>query len=263
MINWHRLFGQALIDLFTDTTYVVELEKDLSLKQQFLDIVIIKKTGKTLAMELPDGFDNLGDYSLITYKSLREPLNAWTLKELIGHYVNYRKQISNGNKLLPENMFRLYAVATRFPSNLKNKIKLKSIQRGVYDLQWATDTIRLIVLSKISETTNNALWCLFSGVNEKVSWGTINYRFKSKVSTILNDLYKNYQLEGINMTYTRADYELEMKQRFLTSLTPEERLRGLSPNEVLRQFPVDKLLHSLDKQELTRPKVALELTTAF
>jgi len=43
IVNWHRLFGKALIDLFTNTPYEVELEKDLSLKRQFLDIVVIKK----------------------------------------------------------------------------------------------------------------------------------------------------------------------------------------------------------------------------
>ena len=44
MIDWHRLFGLALLDLFDGTPYEVELEKDLSIKQQFLDIVIRKKT---------------------------------------------------------------------------------------------------------------------------------------------------------------------------------------------------------------------------
>jgi hypothetical protein len=36
MISWHRLFGLFLVDFFTDSPYTVELEKDLSLKQQFL-----------------------------------------------------------------------------------------------------------------------------------------------------------------------------------------------------------------------------------
>ena len=43
MINWHRLFGLALTDFFTDSTWVVELEKDLSLKRQLLDVVILRK----------------------------------------------------------------------------------------------------------------------------------------------------------------------------------------------------------------------------
>jgi hypothetical protein len=32
MIHWHRLFGLALTDFFSDSPYVVELEKDLSLR---------------------------------------------------------------------------------------------------------------------------------------------------------------------------------------------------------------------------------------
>jgi hypothetical protein len=34
MIDWHRLFGLALYDFFTGSPYVVELEKDLSMKRQ-------------------------------------------------------------------------------------------------------------------------------------------------------------------------------------------------------------------------------------
>ena len=40
MIDWHRIFGLALTDLFTNSNYQVELEKDLSIQQQFLDVVI-------------------------------------------------------------------------------------------------------------------------------------------------------------------------------------------------------------------------------
>jgi len=168
-------------------------------------------------------------------------------KELIGHYVNYRKQVSANGKLLPESKFRLYAVATRFPHKLKHKIELKLIQHGVYDLQWGTDTIRLIVLSKIPKTENNALWCMFSGVDEKVRWGAICYNFKSKVSTILNDLYHKYQLEGMHMTYTRADYEQEMKQRFLAALTTEERLRDLKPEERLSGLTEEQIRAYLEQ----------------
>jgi hypothetical protein len=41
MINWHRLFGIALVEFFSGSPYVVELEKDLSIKRQLLDLVII------------------------------------------------------------------------------------------------------------------------------------------------------------------------------------------------------------------------------
>ncbi len=43
MIPWHRLFGLTLTDYFHDTVYKVEIEKDLSLKQQLLDVVILER----------------------------------------------------------------------------------------------------------------------------------------------------------------------------------------------------------------------------
>ncbi len=49
MMEWHRLFGLTLTDYFTDSSYGVELEKDLSLKQQFLDVVIIEKKNGALS----------------------------------------------------------------------------------------------------------------------------------------------------------------------------------------------------------------------
>jgi len=69
MLNWHRLFGLFLIDYFTDSPYVVELEKDLSIKQQFLDVVVLRKGPGQFQGQLPDGLDNLAIHNLRTYKS--------------------------------------------------------------------------------------------------------------------------------------------------------------------------------------------------
>ena len=93
-VNWHRLFGLVLIDFFADSPFEVELEKDLSLRQQFLDVVVLRKRPGVLALPLLDGFENLGSHNLITFKSHREALVAWTMKELIGHSVSYRKLVS-------------------------------------------------------------------------------------------------------------------------------------------------------------------------
>ncbi len=62
LTDWHHLFGMTLTDYFTNSAYRVELEKDLSIKKQLLDVVIIAKhegkTRKTPA-ELPPAV--LGD----------------------------------------------------------------------------------------------------------------------------------------------------------------------------------------------------------
>ena len=86
-ITWHRLFALALTDYFTDTAYKVEPEKDLSVKQQFLDLLILRKDEGTLPEELADGLDDLGEHNLMTYKSHQEALNGWAMNEFTCHYV--------------------------------------------------------------------------------------------------------------------------------------------------------------------------------
>lgn len=125
MINWHRLFGIFLTDYFTGTPYTVELEKDLSLQQQFLDVVILHKEAGEFDGVLPDGLDNLKTHNLLSYKSMRESFDAWAVQELIGHYVNYRKQLE-GESLLSESEFSLYAISTRFPHGLQKQLILKN-----------------------------------------------------------------------------------------------------------------------------------------
>jgi hypothetical protein len=113
---WHRLFGLSWVDFFFGTNVEVRMEVDLSQKQQLLDLVIIRKLTEPISLPLPDGFEDLAPHNLLTFKSFQEALDCWALKELIGHYVNYRKQTSPSVKeLLPEDNFRLFAVSARFP----------------------------------------------------------------------------------------------------------------------------------------------------
>src|SRR5437868_5719457 len=90
----HRLFGLSWIDFFRGTTVDVQTELDLSLKHQFLDVVIVRKNAEPIPRRMPDGFEELVEHNLITFKSHREALDDWALMEMIGHYVNYRKQFS-------------------------------------------------------------------------------------------------------------------------------------------------------------------------
>src|SRR6266702_4636261 len=133
-MDWHRLFGLLLTDFFTDSPFAVELEKDLSLMQQFLDVLILRKGKGRFAGRLPDGLDDPVDHNLLTFKSHHEALDDWTLKELTGHFVGYRKLVSPAKgPLLPESQFRLYAVCSRYPHNLANELALEAVRPGVYE----------------------------------------------------------------------------------------------------------------------------------
>ena len=64
--DWHRLFGLLLTDFFTGTPFVVEMEKDLSIKQQLLDVVILRKGKGQFKGQLPDGLHDLVAHNLVT-----------------------------------------------------------------------------------------------------------------------------------------------------------------------------------------------------
>src|SRR5437016_10302103 len=85
--DWHRLFGLLLTDFFTGSPFAVEVERDLSHQQQRLDVIIVRKRKGRFAGRLPDGLDDLAAHNLITFKSHKDTLDDWTLKELTSHYV--------------------------------------------------------------------------------------------------------------------------------------------------------------------------------
>src|SRR5438874_11649218 len=130
--DWHRLFGLLLTDFFTDSPFTVEVERDLSEQQQLLDVVILRRGRGRMAVRLPDGLGDLAAHNLITFKSHREALDGWAVKELVSHYVPYRKLVSKSpSELLPEDQFRLYAVCARFPHNLAALVPWQEVQAGV------------------------------------------------------------------------------------------------------------------------------------
>ncbi|KPA09995.1 hypothetical protein MHK_009805 [Candidatus Magnetomorum sp. HK-1] len=117
MIEWHHLFGMALKDLFTDTKYDVDVEKELDIKQ-FVDIVVIEEKEGDPISDLPDGLEKLARYNLITYKSLRQPLDSWAIDELLGYYVLFRKLVSPSyDDLYPTDDFHLFGFQQGFRKN--------------------------------------------------------------------------------------------------------------------------------------------------
>src|SRR5207244_13417786 len=117
--DWHRLFGMALRDFFSGSPFTVDTEKDLSIQKQLLDVVIVRRGKQRFTERLPDGLDDLAAHNLITFKSHHEALDDWAMKELVGHYVAYRKLVSpSPSDLMSEDQFRLYAVCAWFPRSL-------------------------------------------------------------------------------------------------------------------------------------------------
>jgi hypothetical protein len=75
--DWHRLFGLLLTDFFSNPPFTVNVEPDLSVQQQRLDLVVVRRRHGRLNECLPDGFDPLAPHNLITFKSHHEALTGW------------------------------------------------------------------------------------------------------------------------------------------------------------------------------------------
>jgi len=221
------------MDFFTDSNYEVETEKSLALQEQYLDVVILKKSTGNPPVELPDGFDNFSQYNLLSYKSVHEPLDGWMLDELVGKLISPSPKL-----LLPIEQFQPYAICTRLPHQLRREEKLnlvKKLQAGVYEKWSASRPIRIIVLNQIPPHERNALWLLFSCQAEGFTFGDKHYHWRNpRAQELLNQFYALYKEEGIVMPYTLDDYYREYTVPYIKSLPVADRLQGLPSEEVFK-----------------------------
>jgi hypothetical protein len=249
----HRLFGLSWIDFFQGTSVAVETEMDLSLKQQFIDLVIIRMGPEPIPWSLPDGFEDMAAHNLVTFKSHQEALDAWALWELVGHFVNYRKQASpSRDDLLQEADFRLFAVCARFPNNLAQQVPLAPLRAGVDEVNGLGLRVRLIVVGQLPLQEHNAMLHLFSAREELLRYGREHYRPHSReTSTILYELFKEYS-EETDMPDKLKEYVRESLDKLLASLPAEERLKGLPAEERLKGLPAEERVKGLSAEELAR-----------
>jgi hypothetical protein len=254
--DWHRLFGLLLTDFFTGSPFVVEVERDLSVQQQLLDVLIVRRGRGRFVGRLPDGLEGLRPHNLMTFKSHHEALDSWAIKELVGADVAYRKLVSSSpSELLPEDQFGLYAVAARFPHNLSGQVPWQKVQPGVYDCRWGTDTIRVVVAGELPREPHNAALHLFSASPDLVDFGRSSYqRHSENTSALLRQLLERFQEEGVAMTFTMEDFQRQYAREHFAKLTPEEQreaLERLSPEqrrEVLQALPPEERLAGLSPE---------------
>jgi hypothetical protein len=255
--DWHRLFGLLLTDFFSHSPFRVEVERDLSEQQQFLDVAIVRRGRGRFTDRLPDGLEDLAEYNLLTFKSHHEALDARAIRELIHHFVAYQKLVSpSPSELLPEERFRLYAVAARYPHNLAGLVPWQERQAGVYDCSGGVDVVRVVVAGQLPRQAHNAPLHLFSAAPDLVDFGRGAYQQRSPhTSGVLGQLLDTLRGEGYTMTYTMEDFQRDYARRNFHRLTTQEQrkaLQALSPErrrELLESLPPDELLGVLPPEQ--------------
>ena len=99
------------------------------------------------------------------------------------------------------------------------------------------------MLSEIPRKKENVMWHLFSGIVENVEFAANYYReHNSEMSTIICQLFKTYNLEGLGMPYTMKDFQRDFVMDNLDILSPDEVLKRYSPDDVLKRYSPDEVL---------------------
>lgn len=255
----HKLFGLSWLDFFEGTSFAVEMEKDLSIKQQRLDLVIVRQGKEPLTRTPPDGFEDLATHNLVTFKSYQEPLDAEALQELIAHYVNYRKQVSPSfDAPLPAADFRLYAVCVRVPENLMKECPLQRLREGVYELNAVGLSIRIVVVHQLPQAQQNAMLQMFSVRQEQLRYGKEQWRPNSlQISTLLLKFWKAYR-EDPDMHAKLQEFYRETIEELLNELPPEELRKHLTPAERVEGLSSEELLKALSPEQLRAMKETIE-----
>ena len=251
--DWHRLFGLLLTDFFTDSPFTVEVERDLSEQQQYLDVVIVRRGRGKFVGRLPDGLDGLAEHNLITFKSYHEAVDDWAMKELVGHYVAYRKLVSpTPSDLIAEDRIRLYAVCARFPQNLSSQVPWQKLQAGVYNCSWGTDVVRVVVAGELPREAHNAPLHLFSASPELVGFGSSAYKRRSDyASQLLGQLFKRLKGE-FAMAFTMEDFMRQVVREEFEEMTPA------AQKKLLQSVPLSRRLDGLSEEELREMRKQLD-----
>jgi len=266
MIKWHRIFGAVVFDLFDGSSYTVELEKELSLKQQFLDVVIVQQTQAEIILpkNLPDGLDNLREHNLLTFKSHQESLNREAIFELYGHFVNYCKQAADQAITVNFDNCQLYAVTARKPEKLFSQGRFEKVAEGVYDYETLQCTTRIIVTGAIGSAAHNAIWQLFSGNEQQFTQGARHYGVNNMSrSELMRQLFRYYQQEELfPMAYSFEQFKQDLHEETLKTLTEreriqamqmlpiEKRLEGIPTEQLLERIPTEQRLEGISVEEL-------------
>ena len=249
---YHRWFGVVLVDLMADAG-VVEIEKDMSLQQQLLDVLIVRAV-KPLPPELPDGLRELAPRNLISFKSHQEAFDFWALLELLGSLVAYRKLVSPRGELLPWSEFRLFAVCARRPEGLFALFPPQPLGPGVSDLPFGELSVRVVVVRELPQEPRNAPLLAFSADENTVQYAGARYRPRNPNTTAaLAQLFGTYQAEGLRMAYTMADFERDYVLDHLQILTPEQRLAGMPPEQRLAGLSEAEIAALLARHAVKKP----------
>ncbi len=122
----------------------------------------------------------------------------------------------------------------------------------MYDCNWGTDVVRVVVARQLPRQEHNAPLHLFSAVPDLVDFGRTVYHQRSEhTSQLMWQLLQRYHGEDSAMSFTMEDFKQWYLRDNFKYLTPEQQCEALEqlPREQ-RQALVRTLLAAMSPDEI-------------
>ncbi len=257
-MKWHQLLGNMFSELLSPVGVEVHTDYSVMTAPPEADVLLVQKRRQARWTDaqrerLPDGIrQSSAQYHLVEFKKT-ESLNKEVIQQILGYTFFFRRA-----KNVKAAHCQPYVLVSRTPlkGTLENLGYLPTELAGVYQSQsHVMEEVLLLVANELANEPHNALVKCFASRSEEQKkafdqlekgvqqWGL------PKLENFLSGLYKYYAIKRKElMKYEMtpddvAELGKVFGSRFLASLSPEERLEGLSPEdqEKLRHMLQEKL----------------------
>jgi len=261
----HVLFGSMMKESLIPLNLEVESDYEVGKGPPKLDVLIIRRTGarwsKAQLEFLPDGIRQSKCKHVILELKYTESINKTAIFQTIGYLGSYLRL----KQLKPEKVCA-FIVSSKTPQRRMLK-QIGFEQTDIKGLYRSKDcllsNIQLISLNDLSDAPYNLWIKLFSSkINQRLSvlkriLAFDLKKFNSDLVSILIKILKFWNMIGeISMQRIQKDilYETngisdELAAWFLSLLKPEDRLRGLGPEERLNGLDLKIIEDYLKKQK--------------
>jgi hypothetical protein len=129
----------------------------------------------------------------------------------------------------------------RYPDKLAQRAELVCLGEGVYEARVLALPIRVIVVNRLPLAEHNAMLHLFSARAELLRYAQEHYQPHSQeTSSLLYKLFQAYSEEP-DMPDKLKEFVRQTIDELLASLPAEERLKGLTADEVARALSPETL----------------------
>jgi len=258
----HVLFGCMMKESLTPLNLEVESDYEVGKGPPKLDVLIIRRTGarwsKAQLEFLPDGIRQSDCKHVILELKDTESINKTAIFQTIGYFGSYLRL----KQFKPEKVCA-FIVSSKTPQ--KRVLKQIGFEqtdiKGIYrSKDCLLSNIQLISLNDLSDAPYNLWIKLFSSkITQRLSvlkriLAFDLKKFNSGLVSILVKILNFWNMIGeISMQRIQKDilYESdcisdELAAWFLSMFKPEDRLRGLQPEDVFKQFKPEDRLNGLD-----------------